>query len=241
MIDTLLADRADMVVGTRRNVTEDAGRNGHAFGNRLFNMIYRALFGSDFTDIFSGYRAFTRRFAKSFPASSPGFEIETEMSVHASTLRLPVSEIEFDYGRRVEGSESKLSTFRDGFRILRMMGMLVKETRPFMFFSSVSAGLFGLAAILSVPVLAEYFETGLVSRMPTWMLAMTLLLGAMMSFTAGVILDSLSRARVEQKRIHYLSIAPARGEKHFRGSGSVSDRREADQAISAPQIRKTSA
>ena len=234
MIDTLLADRADMVVGTRRNVTEDAGRNGHAFGNRLFNMI-------DFTDIFSGYRAFTRRFAKSFPASSPGFEIETEMSVHASTLRLPVSEIEFDYGRRVEGSESKLSTFRDGFRILRMMGMLVKETRPFMFFSSVSAGLFGLAAILSVPVLAEYFETGLVSRMPTWMLAMTLLLGAMMSFTAGVILDSLSRARVEQKRIHYLSIAPARGEKHFRGSGSVSDRREADQAISAPQIRKTSA
>ena len=197
MIDTLLADRADMVVGTRRNVTEDAGRNGHAF--------------------------------------------ETEMSVHASTLRLPVSEIEFDYGRRVEGSESKLSTFRDGFRILRMMGMLVKETRPFMFFSSVSAGLFGLAAILSVPVLAEYFDTGLVSRMPTWMLAMTLLLGAMMSFTAGVILDSLSRARVEQKRIHYLSIAPARGEKHFRGSGSVSDRREADQAISAPQIRKTSA
>ncbi|MEQ3650573.1 glycosyltransferase [Hyphomonas sp.] len=241
MIDTLLADRVDMVVGTRRNVTEDAGRNGHAFGNRLFNMIYRTLFGSDFTDIFSGYRAFTRRFAKSFPASSPGFEIETEMSVHASTLRLPVSEIEFDYGRRVEGSESKLSTFRDGFRILRMMGMLVKETRPFLFFSSVAAGLFGLAAILSVPVLAEYLETGLVSRMPTWMLAMTLLLGAMMSFTAGVILDSLSRSRIEQKRIHYLSIAPARGDTLFRGTGSVADRRDTDDQPAGPSLRKTGA
>lgn len=212
MIDTLLADRADMVVGTRRNVTEDAGRNGHAFGNRIFNMIYRALFGSEFTDIFSGYRAFTRRFAKSFPASSPGFEIETEMSVHASSLRLPVSEIEFDYGRRVEGSESKLSTFRDGFRILRMMGMLMKETKPFVFFSAISGVLFGTATLLSLPILAEYFETGLVSRMPTWMLVMTLTLGAMMSFTAGVILDSLSRSRIEQKRIHYLSIASARGE-----------------------------
>lgn len=238
MIDTLLADRADMVVGTRRNVTEDAGRNGHAFGNRLFNIIYRTLFGSDFTDIFSGYRAFTRRFAKSFPASSPGFEIETEMSVHASTLRLPVSEIEFDYGRRVEGSESKLSTFRDGFRILRMMGMLMKETKPFVFFSAVSASLFGLAALSSAPVLFEYFETGLVTRMPTWMLSMTLLLGAMMTFTAGIILDSLSRARIEQKRIHYLSIAPARGEKYFNTAGTAADRSETDPLL-APTMRKT--
>ena len=236
MIDTLLADRADMVVGTRRNVTEDAGRNGHAFGNRLFNKIYRALFGSEFTDIFSGYRAFTRRFAKSFPASSPGFEIETEMSVHASSLRLPVSEIEFDYGRRVEGSESKLSTFRDGFRILRMMGMLMKETKPFVFFSAVSAVLFGTATL---PILVEYFETGLVSRMPTWMLAMTLTLGAMMSFTAGVILDSLARSRIEQKRIHYLSIAPARGEG---GIGGRMQRTEDDPATYLQDLsRKTGA
>ena len=239
MIDTLLADRADMVVGTRRNVTEDAGRNGHAFGNRLFNKIYRALFGSEFTDIFSGYRAFTRRFAKSFPASSPGFEIETEMSVHASSLRLPVSEIEFDYGRRVEGSESKLSTFRDGFRILRMMGMLMKETKPFVFFSAVSAVLFGTATLLSLPILVEYFETGLVSRMPTWMLAMTLTLGAMMSFTAGVILDSLARSRIEQKRIHYLSIGPARGEG---GIGGRMQRTEDDPATYLQDLsRKTGA
>ena len=240
MVDTLLADRADMVVGTRRNVTEDAGRNGHAFGNRLFNIIYRTLFGSDFTDIFSGYRAFSRRFAKSFPASSPGFEIETEMSVHASSLRLPVSEIEFDYGRRVEGSESKLSTFRDGFRILRMMGMLMKETKPFIFFSAISAGLLGSAAILSVPILAEYFETGLVSRMPTWMLAMTLTLGAMMSFTAGVILDSLSRSRIEQKRIHYLSIAPARGESPFGRAAATADP-QAVEPFHPDMARKTGA
>lgn len=237
MISTLLEDRADMVVGTRRNVTEDAGRNGHAFGNRLFNVIYRAMFGADFTDIFSGYRAFTRRFAKSFPASSPGFEIETEMSVHASTLRLPVSEIEFDYGRRVEGSESKLSTFRDGFRILRMMGMLMKETKPFLFFSYVSVALLGAAALFGVPVLLEYFATGLVDRMPTWMLTMTLLLGAMMTFIAGVILDSMSRARVEQKRIHYLSIPSSRGESFYAGTTPLHDRR-GTPAAGTPAERK---
>lgn len=237
MITTLIEDRADMVVGTRRNVTEDAGRNGHAFGNRLFNSIYRALFGSDFTDIFSGYRAFTRRFAKSFPASSPGFEIETEMSVHASTLRLPVSEIEFNYGRRQDGSESKLSTFRDGFRILRMMGMLMKETRPFLFFSYVSVGLLCSAAFFGMPVLTEYFATGLVTKMPTWMLSMTLLLGAMMTFMAGVVLDSVSRSRVEQKRIHYLSIPSSRGESVLSGTTPLHDRRETDQ-MTTPATRK---
>jgi len=121
-----------MVVGTRRDVKQDAGRKGHAAGNALFNIVYRAIFGTDFTDIFSGYRVFTRRYAKSFPAMSPGFEIETEMSVHASELRLPVIEVETDYGKRQEGSESKLSTFKDGFKILCMMASLMKETRPFM-------------------------------------------------------------------------------------------------------------
>lgn len=237
MIKRLLEDRADMVVGTRRNVTEDAGRNGHAFGNRVFNSIYRTLFGKDFTDIFSGYRAFTRRFAKSFPASSPGFEIETEMSVHASTLRLPVSEIEFDYGRRAEGSESKLSTFRDGFRILRMMIMLMKETRPFLFFSYISVALAGVATILGVPVLMEFFATGLVPRMPTWILSMTLLLGAMMSFSVGVILDSVSRSRIEQKRIHYLSIPSSRGEGMFPGATPLHDRRGQGQS-GTPAERK---
>ena len=128
-----------MAVGTRRGVTDDAGRAGHAFGNRIFNGLYKRLFGRDFTDIFSGYRAFTRRFVKSFPAVSGGFEIETEMSVHASQLKLPVSEIALDYGRRPEGSPSKLSTFRDGAKILWMFAMLLKETQPMRFFGAIAA------------------------------------------------------------------------------------------------------
>lgn len=207
LVRTLLTERADMVVGTRRGVHDDAGRQGHALGNRLFNILYRAIFGPDFTDIFSGYRAFSRRFVKSFPAVSGGFEIETEMSVHASRLKLPVSELEMHYGRRPEGSHSKLSTFRDGGKILWMFAMLMKETRPFAFFGTISA-LFMLASLgFMGPVLAEYFATGLVSRMPTWVLSTALAMISIMLFTAGVILDSVARSRAEQLRIHYMSLA----------------------------------
>ena len=136
LINTLLTERSDMAVGTRRGVTDDAGRAGHAFGNRIFNGLYKRLFGRDFTDIFSGYRAFTRRFVKSFPAVSGGFEIETEMSVHASQLKLPVSEIALDYGRRPEGSSSKLVDLQDGAKILWMFAMLMKETQPLRFFGA---------------------------------------------------------------------------------------------------------
>jgi glycosyltransferase involved in cell wall biosynthesis len=216
LVRTLLTERCDMVVGTRRGVRADAGRQGHAFGNRLFNLLYRAIFGPDFTDIFSGYRAFSRRFVKSFPAVSGGFEIETEMSVHASRLKLPVSELELGYGRRPEGSHSKLSTFRDGGRILWMFAMLMKETRPFAFFGALSA-LFMLASLgFMAPVLAEYFETGLVPRMPTWMLSMALTMISFMLFTAGIILDSVARARAEQLRIHYMSLAAP-------GAGKLTD------------------
>ncbi len=207
LVRTLLTERADMVVGTRRGVHDDAGRQGHALGNRLFNILYRAIFGPDFTDIFSGYRAFSRRFVKSFPAVSGGFEIETEMSVHASRLKLPVSELELHYGRRPEGSHSKLSTFRDGGKILWMFAMLMKETRPFAFFGTISA-LFMLASLgFMGPVLAEYFATGLVSRMPSWVLSTALAMISIMLFTAGVILDSVARSRAEQLRIHYMSLA----------------------------------
>lgn len=207
LVRTLLTERADMVVGTRRGVHDDAGRQGHALGNRLFNILYRAIFGPDFTDIFSGYRAFSRRFVKSFPAVSGGFEIETEMSVHASRLKLPVSELELHYGRRPEGSHSKLSTFRDGGKILWMFAMLMKETRPFAFFGTIST-FFMLASLgFMGPVLAEYFATGLVSRMPTWVLSTALAMISIMLFTAGVILDSVARARAEQLRIHYMSLA----------------------------------
>ena len=226
LVEKLIDERLDMVVGTRKDVTIDAGRKGHAFGNHIFNKIYRAIFGKDFSDIFSGYRVFTRRFAKSFPAESPGFEIETEMSVHASILRLPIAEVECEYGVREEGSESKLSTFRDGFKILRMIAMLMKETRPFAFFAIASAAIFTVSVVLAIPVLIEYFSTGLVTRIPTWMLSMTLLLGSMMGFSAGIILDSVARGRAEQKRIFYLSIPPSRGENRLTASSVAIERRE---------------
>jgi hypothetical protein len=206
LIRTLITERVDMVVGTRRGVQADAGRQGHAFGNRIFNRLYRALFGNDFTDIFSGYRVFSRRFAKSFPAVSGGFEIETEMSVHASRLKLPACELPLDYGRRPEGSNSKLSTFKDGMKILWMFVMLMKETRPFTFFSAISCAFLFTSFAFMAPVLFEYFETGLVQRMPTWVLSVALLMISFMMFTAGLILDSVARARAEQLRIHYMSL-----------------------------------
>ncbi len=226
LIQKLVDDRLDMVVGTRKDVTKDAGRAGHAFGNRLFNTIYQSMFGSDFTDIFSGYRVFTRRFAKSFPAESPGFEIETEMSVHASLLRLPVAEMECEYGVRGEGSVSKLSSFKDGFRILKMMGRLMKETKPFLFFGLIAALFLCLSIGLSLSIVSEFLRTGLVPRTPTWILAMTMLLAAMMSLMTGTILDSVARGRAEQKRIFYLSIPASRGESQLLNSSVAIERRK---------------
>lgn len=206
LITELVDKRADMVVGTRRGVHDDAGRQGHAFGNRLFNTLYRAIFGTGFTDIFSGYRAFSRRFAKTFPAVSAGFEIETEMSVHVWRLKLPVSEMELDYGRRPEGSHSKLSTFRDGAKILWMFAMLMKETRPFTFYSLLSGLFFTASMVLMAPILVEYVQTGLVPRQPTWILSMALMMISFIMLTAGTILDSLARARAEHLRLAYLSM-----------------------------------
>ena len=240
MVQRLLDDRLDMVVGARRAVKKDAGRRGHAFGNRLFNGVYRSIFGNDFSDIFSGYRVFTRRFAKSFPAESPSFEIETEMSVHASMLRLPVAEMEFDYGRRIDGSVSKLSTFGDGFKILRMIGMLMKETKPFVFFTSAALIMAGVSVFFMAPVLGDYYTTGLVERLPTWILAMTLLLLSAMVFVAGVVLDSVARGRAEQKRIHYLSIRPARGENRPATANPIQERRIAHRLRAVPQTEEPS-
>jgi len=206
LIRTLIADRADMVVGTRRGVKDDAGRNGHAFGNRLFNWLYRSMFGNDFSDILSGYRAFSRRYVKSFPAVSGGFEIETEMSVHASRLKLPVSELELHYGRRPEGSHSKLSTFRDGFKILGMFAVLMKETRPFAFFGVFGWALMASSVMFMAPVLLDYFRTGLVDRLPTWVLSMALMMMSLLFFTVGIVLDSVARSRADQLRIQYMSL-----------------------------------
>lgn len=210
LIRTLITERADMVVGTRRGVHVDAGRNGHAMGNRMFNQLYRYLFGSDFSDILSGYRAFSRRFVKSFPAVSAGFEIETEMSVHASRLKLPVCELELDYGRRPEGSQSKLSTFKDGLKILWMFAMLMKETRPFAFFGIIATAFALTGTSFMIPVLYEYVATGLVPRLPTWVLSMALMMMGFLSLTAGVILDSVARSRAEHLRIHYMTLSSFR-------------------------------
>ncbi len=229
LINTLLTEHADMAVGTRRGVEEDAGRAGHAFGNRIFNRLYHALFGRDFTDIFSGYRAFTRRYVKSFPAVSGGFEIETEMSVHASMLKLPVVEIGLDYGRRPEGSSSKLNTYKDGAKILWMFAMLLKETRPFRFFGAISLATLALSMMLMVPVLVEYFATGLVPRMPTWMLSVGLFVLAMLFSMTGLILDSVARGRAEQKRMAYLSYGSVRGE--------TVDIRQINTPATAPSVR----
>jgi glycosyltransferase involved in cell wall biosynthesis len=215
LIETMVEQRCDMVVGTRNGVTEDAGRKGHGFGNRLFNSIYHGLFGRDFTDIFSGYRVFTRRFVKSFPAFSSGFEIETEMSVHASELRLPVAELGLAYGRRPEGSHSKLSTFKDGARILKMFALLLKETRPALFFGLLAAGAFVASAIFVMPVLIAYFETGLVERLPTFVFASMLALCGLLFGVAGVILDSVARGRAEMKRMLYLALPNARGDSQI--------------------------
>ncbi|MEM8826058.1 MAG: glycosyltransferase [Pseudomonadota bacterium] len=208
LVATLIADRLDMVVGTRAGVTEDAGRRGHAVGNRLFNGLYAGMFGQDYSDIFSGYRVFTRRFAKSFPAVSRGFEIETEMSVHASQLMLPVAEIPCAYGVRREGSLSKLRTFRDGGRILLTFVMLLKEVRPAIFYAYVSTLLLALTAGLGGPLVAEFLATGLVPRLPTAVLAASTGILAGLAMMCGVILDSLTRARIEQKRFAYLSHRP---------------------------------
>ena len=206
LLRLLLTENSDMVVGTRKGVTDDAGRKGHAFGNSIFNVLYREIFGNDFSDIFSGYRAFSRRYVKSFPALSSGFEIETEMSVHASSLQLPVTEIPLEYGRRPEGSDSKLSTFKDGAKILLKFASLMKETRPLLFFGYVSLAVLSVSLIFMIPVLNDYFRTGLVDRMPTWVFSMALLMMSIMVFCAGVILDSLAKSRIEQKRILYMTI-----------------------------------
>jgi Glycosyl transferase family 2 len=210
LVASVADDNVDMAIGARAMVMQDAHRRGHAIGNRLFNRLYQALFGAGFEDIFSGYRAFSRRFVKSFPAISSGFEIETELCVHASQLKLPTAEMILPYGAREEGSSSKLRTFRDGLRILSTFALLLKETRPALFFGSLAALAMALSVALAMPVVATFVATGLVPRMPTVVLCTGLTLFASLMATCGLILDSLARSRVEQKRILYLTMAAPR-------------------------------
>jgi glycosyltransferase involved in cell wall biosynthesis len=207
MVDLLLAEQLDMVVGTRRHEEKDAYRGGHVIGNRLFTGLLSRMFGRTFSDIFSGYRVFSRRFVKSFPVLSSGFEIETEMSVHALELRMPVGEIETMYGARPEGSESKLSTWSDGLRILRTIGTLYRVERPALFYGSIGALLLVAAILLAIPLIVTYVHTGLVPRLPTAILVTGMTIVAVLCFFAGLILDTVTRGRREVRRLSYLSLA----------------------------------
>ena len=206
LVDLIVAGN-DMVVGARENIIQDAHRKGHAAGNRLFNSLYSRFFGAEFGDVFSGYRAFSRRFVKSFPALSSGFEIETEISVHASQLKLATAEIVLPYGKRQDGSASKLNTVRDGLRILRTFLYLLKETRPLFFFGVPGLAFALLSTFLAMPLLLTYVEIGLVPRLPTAILCTGLILFSSLLVACGVILDSLARSRAEQKRILFLAVS----------------------------------
>ena len=206
MVDLLLADQLDMVVGTRKHEEEKAYRGGHVLGNRIFTGLLSRLFGRSFSDIFSGYRVFSRRFVKSFPVLSEGFEIETEMSVHALELRMPVDEIETSYGARPEGSQSKLSTYSDGWRILKTIAVLYRVERPTLFYGGIGALLLAAAIVLAIPLAITYLNTGLVPRFPTAILATGMTIIAVLCFFAGLILDTVTRGRREVRRLAYLSL-----------------------------------
>jgi glycosyltransferase involved in cell wall biosynthesis len=210
LIDKLVSENLDMVVGCRVDKQVAAYRAGHRFGNALFTGFVAHLFGNRFTDILSGYRAFSRRYVKSFPALSNGFEIETELTVHALQLRMPIGEIDTPYGARLEGSESKLSTFRDGYRILMMITKLFKNERPLFFYGLIFSLLALLALGLSIPVVATYLETGLVPRLPTALLAASTMLLAFLALTCGLILDTVTHGRREVKRLAYLRVSSTR-------------------------------
>lgn len=198
----------DFLNGSRIDAHADAYRAGHRLGNRVLSGLVQSIFGHQFTDMLSGYKIFSRRFVKSFPAESQGFEIETELTIHALELRMPCSEMPTNYGVRPEGSSSKLSTYRDGLRILLLISRLVKDERPFQVFGTVALG-FALASLwFGVPLIIEFASTGLVPRLPTGVLATGLMLVGVMSFSIGLVLDTVTKARRETKRLAYLAQAP---------------------------------
>ncbi|MBO9099424.1 MULTISPECIES: glycosyltransferase [Rhizobium] len=206
LIDALISDELDFVNGSRVSTLSGAYRPGHQFGNRLLSGIVRWIFGPQFSDMLSGYKVLSRRFVKSFPAMSSGFETETELAVHALELRMPCAELPTPYSERPEGSVSKLNTVRDGARIMLMIVKLIKEERPLMFFGLFGLLFFTIATVLMVPVLMTFFETGLVPRLPTAILSLGMVLLGFLSIFTALILDMTTRARREIKRLIYLSV-----------------------------------
>jgi glycosyltransferase involved in cell wall biosynthesis len=236
MIELLLDRQLDMVNGARVTNVKAAYRLGHRFGNQMLTGMVSTIFGRQFRDMLSGYRIFSRRFVKSFPAISSGFEIETELTVHALELRMKTAEVNTAYKDRPEGSASKLNTIRDGIRIVRTIGLLIKEERPLAFFAGIFGVLFLVAIGLAVPVIADYLRTGLVPRFPTAILSSAVMLLAFLSLTCGLVLDTVTHSRREIKRLAYLAISapgwPAagvmRGRPRLRADGMTAPGVRAD-------------
>jgi glycosyltransferase involved in cell wall biosynthesis len=211
LVARLLEDQLDMVVGARKSEIEAAYRRGHRFGNAMLTGMLAWLFGRSFSDILSGYRVFSRRFVKSFPVLSEGFEIETEISVHALELKMPVAEQITAYAARPEGSESKLNTYRDGWRILNTIIRLFRYEKPLVFFG-VIAGFFALLAIiLAIPLFITYAQIGTVPRVPTAVLVTGMMILAALNGMCGLILDTVVRGRLEVRRLAYLSVPGVSG------------------------------
>lgn len=208
MVDLLFAGPYDQVVGVRRQVSDDAYRAGHAWGNRMLTGCVGAIFGREITDMLSGYRVFSRRWVKSFPALSREFETETEMTVHTLNLRLPVAELEVDFKDRPAGSESKLRTYRDGWRILRMIATLARRERPAEVHGVLAALVALVALVIGAPVILDFVQTHTVPRLPSAVLAATLMTISVLLLLLGLVLQAVTHARIEAARLAYLSIDP---------------------------------
>jgi len=210
MVRTLVEDQLDMVTAVRLPVHDDAYRRGHRFGNRLLSGLVCRIFGDRVSDVLSGYRVFSRRFVKSFPALATGFETEAEFTIHALELKMPIGEVASTYRGRCAGSRSKLHTLRDGLRILHTIMMLVKQERPLQSFGATGAALSAAGVGFGLPVVLYFLHTGLVPRLPTALLATGLVLAGALSFVCGLVLEQVARGRKELKRLAYLAI-PAIG------------------------------
>ncbi len=206
LIKHLLENNLDVVYAARVSQAEQAYRAGHRFGNKLLTGAVAKIFGSDIQDMLSGYRVFSRRFVKTMPILSAGFEIETELTVHALELKLPTAELPTAYFARPEGSMSKLSTYKDGWKILKMIFKLIKREKPMLFCGALALGFFVLGLVLGVPVIVDYLHTGLVLRFPTAILAASLMVLALLSLMSGLILDTVTLGRKEAKLMAYLQL-----------------------------------
>ncbi|MBF0817249.1 glycosyltransferase [Microbacterium paludicola] len=208
MIRVLREGPYDHVLGVRSQKTDTAYRPGHELGNRGFNWLVGSVFGTNVSDMLSGYRVMSRRFVKSFPAASREFEIETELTVHVMSIRVPHTELTVGFKDRPAGSESKLRTYHDGFRILALIGQLIRHERPLLFYGLFGTLLALLGIAFGVPVIVEYLETGLVPRLPTALLALGFVLFGALSWVIGLVLDGVLRSRREMSRLTYLTYAP---------------------------------